>query len=350
MNQEKEASFFKKVYMSIFKIEKYPQLASKKIGAVLSYMIKLLAIFTIIVSFCLVYETKQELGQTIKYIEENIPDFTFENNILKLQEESEVVLENDDNILFSTIIIDTNSDISEETLNNYKNKIQNVSNGIVFLDNKLIINIATTNQIIEYPYEEITQNNQTEKIDKQYLLNYFTGNNLVLIYIGIFIITYIYVFMIYFISILLDVILLGMFAYVTALLMRLHLRFVAMCKIAIHSLTLPILLNSLAIILETFFDFKIQYFEIMYIGIACIYIVAAILMIKSDVIKSKEELAKIIEEQAKVKMELERKKEEEEIEKEKQRRDKEKEKKRKKEQEEKNKDKEIDDELQGENA
>lgn len=165
--------------------------------------------------------------------------------------------------------------------------------------------------------------------------------------IGMFIMVFIYMFLIYITSIWLDIVLPGAFGYITALFMRLRLRFSAMCKIAIHSLTLPILLNAIAILIETFANFKIQYFEIMYMGIAYIYIITAILMIKSDVIKNQKELAKIIEEQAKVREELERKKEEEEKQKEEQKREKEKEKQRKKE---KKEEKNLGEEPQGENA
>ena len=126
-----------------------------------------------------------------------------------------------------------------------------------------------------------------------------------------------------------------------------------MCKIAIHSLTLPILLNALIVLIEAFTNFKIEYFEIMYIGISYIYIITAILMIKDDIIKNQKELTKIIEEQEKVRLELERQKEEEEEKKEEQRREKEKEeqrKKEKKENKEKDEGKDVGNEPQGENA
>ena len=158
-------------------------------------------------------------------------------------------------------------------------------------------------------------------------------------------------FVLYFISIWLDIVLLGALGYFTALILRLHLRFSAMCKIAIHSLTLPILLNALVVLIETFTNFKVEYFQIMYIGIAYIYIITAILMIKSDVIKNHKELAKIIEEQEKVRQELERQKEEEETKKEEQKREKDKEEQRKKEKkEQEDEDKNVGNEPQGENA
>ena len=262
-----------------------------------------------------------------------------------METETPIIIEKEDN-LFGVIIIDTNTQIQEETYNSYKEKLKNTTNGIIFLENKLVVKTnMQANGVVEYDYATIAQNYQIQNFNKQELLQYFSGTNLVLIYLGMFFITFIYMEILYFTSIWLDVILLGIFGYVAALCMRLRLRFSAMCKMAIHALTLPILLNAIVILVETFTGFQIKYFEIMYIGIACIYIVAAILMIKSDVIKSKQELAKIIEEQAKVKIEMDRQKEEEERQKEEQKREKQKQKEKKE-----SEDKNVGNEPQGENA
>ncbi len=120
------------------------------------------------------------------------------------------------------------------------------------------------------------------------------------------------------------------FGYFTAIILRMHLRFSAMCKISAYSLTLPIILNGIYLLLNTFLNFEIKYFEMMYIAIAYIYIITAILMIKSDIMKNQQELMKILQEQERVREELERKKEEE-----KQKEEEKKEKERKKEKKEK---------------
>lgn len=349
MKEEKEISFFKKLIISIKDFEKYPELASKSWGVVLSYLSKLLAIFVVIASFVSVYTLSQQLQSGLEYIENELPEFTFANNELSMQQEKVIEYENVDN-LFDTIIIDT-SEINDETLNLYKEKLQKANNGIVLLKDKTLVKTQVTNGFVEYTYSSVAENYQINEFSKQEVLQYFSGTNLALIYIGVFIMVSIYMFILYFISIWLDIVLLGALGFFTALIMRLHLRFSAMCKIAIHSLTLPILLNAVVILLETFTTFKIQYFDIMYIAISYIYIITAILMIKSDIIKNQKELTKIIEEQEKVRQELERQKEEEEAKKEEQKREKEKEEQRKKEKkEQKENDKNVGNEPQGENA
>ena len=224
MKKKKDISFLKKVIMSIKDFEKYPMLASKDWSVVLAYLLKLLAIFTLIGTCSIMFTIFKEATNT--------------------EEASQV--------------------------------------GILI-------------------------NNLTRQISENY-----SETNQVFIYIGVFAISYLYMFVINIISIAIDIILLGAFGYFTAIIIRLHLKFSAMCKIALHSLTLPIILNMVYILIKTFTNFEIKYFELMYISIAYIYIVTAILMIKYDVMKNQQELNKIIQEQEKVRQEMERKKKEEE--------------------------------------
>lgn len=349
MKDEKEVSFFKKLIMSIKDFEKYPELASKSWTKVLPYLVKLLTIFVIVASFASVYKLSKQMQSGLEYIKNELPNFTFLNNELVIKQEEAISYENKDKLL-DTIIMDT-KDVNEDTLSLYKEKLQKASNGAILLKDKVLVKTKLTNGIVEYTYSSIADKYQLNEFNKQQVLEYFSGTNLVLIYISIFIMMSIYMFILYFMSIWLDIVLLGALGFFTALILRLHLRFSAMCKIAVHSLTLPILLNAIVVLIETFTKFRIEYFQIMYIGISYIYIITAILMIKSDVIKNQKELAKIMEEQLKVRQELEKQKEEEETKKEEQKREKEKEEQRKKEKKEKeDKDKNVGNEPQGENA
>jgi len=351
MKEEKEVSFFKKLIISIKDFERYPELASKNKSVVLSYLIKLLAIFVIVVSFTSVYNLSKEVNIGLNFIKEELPDFKFANNKLEIKDNQTTIKENMD-MLFDTVIVDTNQ-IEEQTLNTYKEKLIKSKNGVIILNDKAFIKTENFDNTIEYPYTNIVENYQINEFDKDKVLEYFSSTNLILIYLGVFAITFIFMFLLYFVTVFIDVILFATLGFFTAIMLRIHLRFSAMCKIVIHSLTLPILLNAIINLVETFTTFRVEYFEIMYIGISYIYVITAILMIKSDIIKNQKELTKILEEQARVREELARKKEEEEDQKQEEKRKKEKEersKKEKKEQKEKEKDKELGNEPQGENA
>lgn len=303
--QTKETPFISKVLSSIKDFEKYPEMASKQFTIVLKYLIKLVAIFTLVVAIISTYDISKNIKNGIEYIENEITDLKFSDNKLEVYPKEVIKIENSN--IVDLIIINTN-DISNEEAQNYINDIEKNDTGVIFLKDRIIVNLGTGTVINSY--EKIANIYHIGNLNKQTIVNYFTGTNLIMIYIGIFIMTYIYLFIAYFTSILIDSIILGTLGYITSLLLRLRIKFVAMIKIAIHSLTLPIILNLVSIILQTLFNFEIKYFEIMYITVAYIYIITAILMIKSDLIKRGQELAKIIEEEQKVREELEKEMEE----------------------------------------
>ena len=75
-------------------------------------------------------------------------------------------------------------------------------------------------------------------------------------------------------------------------------------SIAVHSLTLPIMLNVIYVVLNIIFNIEITYFRTMYTAIAYIYIIASILMIKSDLIKREQVVTQIVEVQKKIRDEI----------------------------------------------
>ena len=341
-------NFFKKVWICITDFERYPELAAQKGTKTLIYIAILMAIFSLVITIMNTIQVSNQIEEATTFFQEEIPDLNLENGVLTMQGENPVIIENKDSVI-PLVIIDTNADITEEQIKEYRNKMQNVENALLFLREEVSIKTVATNGIIEYSYQTVMEQYGIEKLDKQSLLGYVSGNNRNMILVSIGIMTFIYSFLVYMVSVLMDAFLLGIVAYVTALVLRLRLKFSAMCNMAAYSLTLPILLNLGYILLNSLTGFEMKYFEIMYIGIAYIYIVAAIMMIKSDVMKKRQELAQIIEEQARVKQEMERQKEEEERQKEEQRREEEK---RKKKEEEKKKEQEkpVGEEPQGENG
>lgn len=341
--QTKENSFIKKFVSSIKDFEKYPEMASNPFSKVIKYLLKLMLIFTFVVAIIAVFDVSKDIKTAIEYVETNLPDIEFSNNELKVNSEEKITIEA--NNILDLILINTN-DISEEEVNNYIKDIESHSTGAVLLKDKIIINMGTGT--IQYSYEKLADMYKIQNMTKQDIINCFTGTNLIMIYIAIFVIYFIWLFVSYITSTFLDSLILGIIGYITSLILRLRIKFIAMIKIAIHALTLPIILNLIYIILQAVFNFKIKYFEIMYITVSYIYIITAILMIKSDLIKRGQELNKIIEEEERIKEQMQREKEEQERQEEEERRKKEKKDKKKEKKSEENDN--LGQEPQGENA
>ena len=344
----KEDTFFRKVVSSIKDIEKYPEMAIKPFSTIIIYLLKLLLILTLIATLTSIYVTSKSINSGIEYIKDELPNFEYSNKQLKFNTDKEIIILPDS--IIDKIIINTN-DIENEKIEKYKDEISEQNSGIILLKDKLIIHI--NNQFIDYLYENIDNNYNINNLNKEGLLEYLTGSNLIMIYIGIFVLTFISLFISYTLSAIIDIFALGIVGYFTALILRIRLRIKAILKITIYSLTLPIFLNILYVIEQAIWGYNVKYFEIMYISITYIYIISAILMIKSDLIKRGQELTKIVEEEQKVKEEIERKEREEQEQKEKQEQEEKKEKEDNNQKNKKNNNKKDDDskeEPQGENA
>ena len=130
---------------------------------------------------------------------------------------------------------------------------------------------------------------------KEELLNMFSNQNISITY-GAFIFTIIiYLYVMYFISNLLDVLILGVLGYIFARIVKIKLRYKAAFNISTHAITLPLTLNVLYLIINTFTGFEIEYFQWMYTSISYIYVAVAILMIKTEIIHQRIQLIRLRE-------------------------------------------------------
>ncbi len=346
-------SFFKKIKTSIFDFDGYQELAAEKISRTIAYIVLLMLILGIIVSFVYTYQIYQLIDQAKNYINNEISEIIYENyEITVIPNNGEEITENDiDNIITAKIIINTQT-TDQEKINESIDKIRTQNNGILFLKDRIIIKNELSTNLMEYSYKSISEEYNINKIDKEELINILTGKNIYVFLITFFVAMLIYIFIVYISSMLIDILLLAILAYIVTRIAGLRLKYSAIYNIATYSLTLPIVLNIAYIVVNRFTGFTIEYFQVMYIAIASIYIITAILMIKSDVIKKQFELNKIIEEQERVKQELKRQEEEKREKEEQERREKEREKERqKRKREEKKKENgEIGKEPEGDNA
>lgn len=215
-----------------------------------------------------------------------------------------MIFTNNDEAL-QIIIINTNAENDLE--NEYINKINKYENGIVLLRDKLIYKNNILSQNIEYSYENILNFYDIQEFEKQDVLNFVNSINGIGLYSGFVLFIGMYMFVIYFISTLIDAFMLAILGFVLARIIGVKIKFKATFNIGVYALTLPIILNLIYIVINAFTGFTIRYFQWMYTTISYIYVIVSILIIKTDLINRQMELMKIIEEQEKVKKELEEK-------------------------------------------
>lgn len=323
-NKKQRISFFTRLKWAICNVENYDFFAVEKSGKALSYFIKLILLFSILICLGLTYQFARDYQNVMNYIETQMPNFKYEDGNFFVEQEEAILQENEQ----GTVMIDTKVTADSEEGRELAKKIQMYQTGILLLKDKVILKLPVSEEITTYSYQEITNKWQVEKFTKEEAVSYIKSIPTILVYGTFYITAVFYLFMVYCLVTAMDVILLSLLGALTSRMVRIKLRFAPIVNISVYALTLPILLNALYIIVNTITGFTIQYFQIMYNAISYIYLITAILMIKSEMIKQEIELIKLAEEQKKVKEELERQKEEEREKEEQRKKEKEDEKKR----------------------
>lgn len=291
---EKKKGFFKKAWTSIRDFEKYEEFAADTVFNAIKYILILTLIFTIIISLAYTYKFHTVLVSVKDYINQNIEEIKIEDGILTVSAKEEpIIIENEDELI-PIIIIDTSEDANVEE---YEEKINLYDMGIIVLKNKIIVSSSFLTQNENISYSNIF----TENIEnKEELIGLISGSNMAQIYALFLSTIFIYLFVVYFTSNLIDGIVLGVLGYLFARIVRLRLKFKATYNIGLHALTLPIVLNLIYILVNTFTSFTITHFQWMYTTISYIYVAVAILMIKTEIINQKIQLIKLEKIQEKV--------------------------------------------------
>lgn len=305
-NNEVKKGFFKKVWYSIDKIEKYSELSAEGFGRAIKYLGILIIIIAIISSVVTVYNTSLEVKKIAEYINEKSPELTYSDGTLQI-DSPEVIT--DDSSNFGKIIIDTKTD-SEEQINQYKEQVNEEENAIIILKDKLILKDIGTNGTSEYNYKELFKEVGITEFNKQQLVEYLKGSNMMPLYLNLFLVLFIYAFVIYFINTVFYIIAISVVGYLATLILKLKIRYVAVFNMAVYAITLPTVLNMLYLIVNAFYRYTISYFDVMYILVASIYMIAAIFLLKSEFNKKQGEVQKIVEVEKEVKEEMKEKQEE----------------------------------------
>ncbi len=339
----KKQGFFKKVWYSITKIERYPEMAAQGLGKAFSYICKVVAILAIIICFGSMYQAYQILQEGVAYLQNEFPEFSYSDGILSVDSEDPITISAEDSYV-GKAIIDTKTE-DQQTVNQYISEIEQSGDGIVVLNNRVIVKTSSISGTISYEYDQMLNQVGITEFNKQDLINYINSSQMYNFYISIFLTIFVYSFAMYLLTTLLNAVFLAVFGYLVTWIAKIRMRFVAVFNMAVYSLTLSTILNMMYIAINIFVPFAMEYFQVMYVTVAAIYLIAAIFLLKSEYIKRQAELMKLAEAQEIVKKELEQKEEEE---KEKEEREKEKKERKEKDKKEEKKDEKQDGKQDGE--
>ena len=249
------------------------------------------------------FQTYKILNDGINYLQNEFPDFTYQDEKLDVNTEQKMVISGENSYVGKTII-DTKTD-DEVLINQYINDISKEGSGMIILKDKVILKNGTMAGTVNYSYQEILGQMKITEFTKQSVIDYAKSPKINNLYISIFITIFIYSFIMYLLTTLSNAVFLSVFGYLTTWVAKIKMRFVAIFNMAIYSLTLSIILNMIYLAVNIFINFNMQYFQVMYVAVAAIYLVAAIFLLKADFVKKQMELMKLAEAQEIIRKEME---------------------------------------------
>lgn len=356
MEQEKKnTSFLKQLFSSIVDFDSYQDFALNSVGKTIGYFLKFVFLFIIIAAIGFTYRFGNTYQKAVQYIQGDMPNFQYQEGVLTVEAEQPLIYDNLEEFA-GIVIVDTNTE-DQAVIDGYTNQITPYQNGIILLKDRVMIKNAASTATVSQKYEELLAERNIISFTKQDLQNEVNQINPVVVYLSIYLVMAVYLFILYLPTLILDTLLFGLFAFLMARIFGIRMKYRSGYGIAVHALTLPVLLNAIYIVINLITGFEIKYFSIMYNTVALIYLVTALLIIRSNLIKRQIELMKIEKEQRKIKIELkeqekqkEEKKEEEKEEKKEQPKEKEekKPKEKKKKRESKKEGNNLGDEVSGE--
>lgn len=292
-------NFFNKIWYSIYKIEKYSELSAEGFMSAIRYLIGLVIIISMMSGVVTVYRASKEINSGVKYIKESAPEFIYKDGELSVETQETI---RDENTVLGKVIIDTKVE-NEEKIKEYLNEINDEQDAVVILKDKMMIKQEEFNGIVSYNYKDLFNQIGISEFNKKSLIEYLSGKNMINMYFNMFLVLFVYSFVIQFVNILPYIMLISIFGYITTLILKMRIRYVAIFNMAVYAITLPVLLNILYIGINAFIDYTIKYFDIMYILVASIYIISAIFILKSEFNKKQGEVLKVIEVEKKIKEE-----------------------------------------------
>lgn len=304
---EEKIGFFKRIYLAIKEFEFYGIFAAEKLSVAIRYLLAIILIFVLVVSSVFLYQFHTSVQGAINYFNNNIDELSFSQGVLEINKGDKIEIQNEREVL-QYVIIDT--DATEEEMKRYEQDILSFENGMIILSDKIIYKNEILAQSMEYKYADIIANYPVSEFNKQDVINFISNIDMTSLYVSIFIVMFVYLYVIYFATTLVDIIMLGVLGFIVARIAGMRIRFKATFNIGIYALTLPILLNLVYIIVNNLTGFTMEYFSWMYTTVSYIYVIVAILIIKTDFMNKQAELMKIIEEQERVRQEMKLKEEE----------------------------------------
>lgn len=257
MEKAKRMSFFRRLKMAIFQLENYIEFINERLYKAIGFCIKMTIVCSIIIVISNAIFIYKKYGSPTKYVDNMVPNFSYEENDLKIDEK------------------DAKSSENKEMVATVMKKIKP----------------SLVTVLGDSSYNKALLIKDIEANERQVII--IAG-------VAIFLESLIEIFSFWIIL----AIMTSVIGWLVLSFSRLKMRYSKLFALSIYASTLTTVISVIYILLNSFFGIYIEVFDYLSMLIAYIYITAVIYMIKSDLIKQQMELIRIATVQAKVKEQL----------------------------------------------
>ncbi len=257
MEKAKKINFFKRLKMAIFQLENYIEFINERLYKAIGFCIKMTIVCSIIIVISNAIFIYKKYGSPTKYVDNMVPNFSYEENDLKIDEK------------------DAKSSENKEMVATVMKKIKP----------------SLVTVLGDSSYNKALLIKDIEANERQVII--IAG-------VSIFLESLIEIFSFWIIL----AIMTSVIGWLVLSFSRLKMRYSKLFALSIYASTLTTVISVIYILLNSFFGIYIEVFDYLSMLIAYIYITAVIYMIKSDLIKQQMELIRIATVQAKVKEQL----------------------------------------------
>ncbi|MCR5185565.1 MAG: DUF1189 domain-containing protein [Clostridia bacterium] len=285
-------NFFKRLKIAIFHLEKYGEFLLEKWQVAFIYFIILVFIMSVATAGSQIYNICKMIPKGISYIENDLPDFKFENNTLKFDRPIEAY---DEEFKFR-LFIDT-AENQSKSVEQYKDKFREDDSGILLFNDRafFVVDYGISGmRPTEFKYgdyeEYISKLNITDKASlKEYIEVVYVPFAIFSVFLEIVLINFIGFFVITILMLMATI----AFGYIASFMCGIRMKYKPMFVLAVYSSSLSILLCSVYYVVNTITGFTMNHYDLVYSLISYVYMIAAILMIKYDLIKQGEILVQM---------------------------------------------------------
>lgn len=171
MDEVKKIGFFTRIKKAIFNVEDYKIFAEEKFSQALKYIFGLIGIVTLILAISITVSYRQEIDKLISYIQNDFPDFSYENNVLTVDE----VIEAYDADYEAMLIVNTSSDLTDDQLEEYKEKSKEAFYSFILLADKVYYTIDGYEY--ELSYESLSESIGIDSFSKEEIFENYLNDD-----------------------------------------------------------------------------------------------------------------------------------------------------------------------------